>query len=160
MSGSRSSFAFSGQGEAVRSPEWVARPTRRVVGNYTLSWYEVVVDRLNELCGLDEGWDGYLGRAVSFSNAHFAMSVIQAVCSQDTPVPQIVPGSSGDLQIEWHLTDVDIEIHIRAANDVVAWRHREGQPEEEHFLTNDFVVVVGWMRDIAECESAVRFAAA
>jgi hypothetical protein len=109
------------------------------------------------------GWDGYRAGPVAFSTAEFAFRVLDAICTQDTPAPSAVPGSSGDLQIEWHVHAGDIEIHVRAPNDVTAWRHMPpytGPDGEELLLTNNFTEVARWIKNLLEPTSALVGAAA
>ncbi len=115
-------------------------------------WRDSVIKRLSELVALQPGWDGYAGVPVMFENAYFAMEVLAACCRGDDPTPQIVPGTNGDLQIEWHLEKGDIELHILAPNDVHAWHVDEntGFEGEEVLLTNDFIVVVRWIKNLTE----------
>ena len=115
-------------------------------------WRTQVIKRLNELVALQPGWDGYEGGPVTFENAYFAMEVLDACCRSDDPTPQIVPGTSGDLQIEWHLEKGDIELHILAPNDVHAWHINENTESdgEELSLTTDFTTVVRWIENLTE----------
>ena len=124
-------------------------------------WREPVIRRLNELTALRRGWDGYEGVPVTFENAYFAMQVLEACCRGDDPTPQIVPGTSGDLQIEWHLESGDIELHILAPNDVHTWHADEntGFEGEEVLLTNDFTAVVRWIKNLTEPPRAAVAAA-
>lgn len=127
------------------------------------SWRDPVVTRLDELCMLEKGWDGYSAPPVSFSNAHFAMSMLTSACPPNTPVPQIAPGSSGDLQIEWHTEHADIELHVTGPNSVFAWRMVQGPPsivEDELHLKTDFKVVAKWLGELAEARIAARSTAA
>lgn len=126
------------------------RPSRLIVSEPTHRWRAAVVDGLQELVRLPPGWDGYSGQAVSFLNATFALQLLETVCSSDTVVPQIVPGASGDLQIEWHTSRGDIELHIRAPNDVIAWHSNAltGADGEEIALTNNFIAVADWLEDL------------
>ena len=115
-------------------------------------WRDPVIRRLNELTALQPGWDGYEGAPVTFENAYFAVEMLDACCRGDAPTPQIVPGASGDLQIEWHLEKGDIELHILAPNDVHAWHVDEHTrfEGEEVLLTNDFTAVVRWIKNLTE----------
>lgn len=119
-------------------------------------WRDPIMRRLNELVGLQPGWDGYDGIPIPFENAYFAMDVLDACCGFDDPTPQIVPGTSGDLQIEWHLEKGDIELHILGPNDVHVWYMDEntGFEGEEVSLTNDFTAVVRWIKNLTEPTSA------
>jgi len=121
-----------------------------------------VIGRLDELCRLEAGWDGYVAPPVSFSNANFALSVLASACPPNGPAPQIVPGSDGDLQLEWHSDIADIELHIRGPNNVRAWRFIQGGADdgEEIDLTTDFGVVAGWLAELSEAAVAARPAAA
>src|SRR5262249_17244565 len=124
-----------------------ARVRRLIVAEPSHQWRSNVVDRLEELVRLPVGWDGYAGEPVSLLNANFALRVLEAVCSPESPVPQIVPGTTGDLQIEWHAPQGEIELHVRAPNDVMAWyRAADSNEEEELFLTTNFIRVADWVK--------------
>jgi hypothetical protein len=114
-------------------------------------WKGAVRDRLEQLIRLEEGWDGYTGFPVSFVNANFAFHMLESICRHDTPPPQIVPGASGDLQIEWHTDAGDIELWVHGPNDVLAWREISKTREcEELNLTTDFSAVSDWVKQITE----------
>lgn len=121
-------------------------------------WREPVMRQLNALTALQGGWDGYQGVPVSCQHASVAMAILEACCRGDTPVPQLVPGSSGDLQIEWHLAGGDIELHIRGPKDVRAWHadHTTGIDGEAVPLTNDFTAVVTWIYNLMEPSQAIH----
>ena len=108
------------------------------------NWRPNVIDKLEHLLGLEYGWDGYNAESVSFSNANFALRVLESICTSDTPPPQIVPGTGGDLQIEWHTDTTDIELHVIAPNNVEAWicNSETGEDGKELILTNNFIEVV------------------
>lgn len=146
MSPATNSAVFS---EAVRpSSRRPPAPERIIVASLNTSWAEAVSDRLDHLLKLPPGWDGYIAPPIRFENAVFALQLLGAICPADMPAPQIVPGSAGDLQVEWHMPGATIELHVRAPNDVSAWRETASQPDgEEISLTNNFVVVSRWIRE-------------
>jgi len=133
-----------------------------IVGEPHHHWWKSVVARLTELGKLPIGWDGYHAPPVFFANAHFALNMLASACPLDAPEPQIVPGSNGDLQIEWHTESVDIELHVRAPNDVDAWRAvtSASEHEDQLRLTVDFGVVAGWLAELSEAPVAARSSAA
>lgn len=124
----------------------------RIIQNQGHFWRENVVKCLEELVKLESGWDGYNATPVSFENAYFALRMLETICPSDTPNPQIVPGTSGDLQIEWHTESTDIELHVRGPYDVHVWRATKetGEDGEEFQLTNDFASVSHWIAEISE----------
>lgn len=136
---------------------------RIVVSKHESEWSEAVQNRLEELVdGLRPGWDGYSGRPVGYLNASFALSMLSSICRPDTPAPQIVPGSDGDLQIEWHTNAVDIELAVRGPYIVSAWRWVVGSdPEGESLeLSQDFTDVANWVAEISERQIVANAAAA
>lgn len=139
-----------------------AQQVRRTLSDNSASWRLPVLSRLEELVRLEPGWDGYRGVPVSFENAAFALQILDLICSDEVPAPQIVPGSSGDIQIEWHNMAGDVELHIRAPNDVHAWKCMGGDKEEgeELELTNDFLEVIRWIMRMTELTVAARSATA
>lgn len=133
----------------------------RIVSEPPHAWRQAVIDRLDELCKLEVGWDGYRGLPISFANVNFAASVLGSACPLDAPAPQIVPGPNGDLQIEWHSATTDIELHVCGPYDVQAWRKTQSIPGgEELHLTNDFTIVASWIAELLESSVASRSSAA
>lgn len=125
-------------------------------------WYSAVVGRLNLLTGLEQGWDGYSAKAIQFSTADFALEVLKVLSADDTPLPDIIPGSGGELQLEWHTEDRDIELRIFSPFDAVAWLHYPSKPDDdkEVALTSDFAEVGTWLSDIVEQKRAAVESAA
>jgi hypothetical protein len=126
------------------------------------SWRSQVLKRLKEICDLKLGWDGYQAQPVSLANMIFALNMLESTCGNAIPAPQIVPGVNGDLQIEWHTLQGDVELHVIAPNRVRAWRSRVGpaQREDELELTIDFSAVAAWVSEITEQPRANDSAAA
>ena len=123
-------------------------------------WFAMLNERLGELVRLNKGWDGYQGQPVLYPNAVFAQKIIERVCGNNNIMPSIVPGTSGDLQIEWHTLGGDVELHVLSPNNVLAYySNEEENKEKEITLTNDFAIVSNWLNEIKET-SIVPIAAA
>lgn len=112
-------------------------------------WVAELADRFDELTSLPKGWDGYAGCPVSFNCAQFAANLIERLFVSAIPAPQLVPGSDGTLQIEWHRNQFDIEIDVLAPYEVVATRHDlvSGSSEEIELQT-DFTPLSEWISDL------------
>lgn len=136
--------------------------TRVLLTEPVQAWHDKVMEQLKGLVQLNPGWDGYQGLPVSFENAIFALRILEAICRNDTPSPQIIPGGSGDLQIEWHTMQGDIELHVKAPNNVQAWHSplSDGSGEEELDLQFDFTDVANWVKKVTEAPIAIEAAAA
>lgn len=148
----------SGSGRVLKSS---FPPAQRVtISEVSGQWQVAVKQRLEELIRLEEGWDGYTAFPVSFDNAMFAFRMLESICRPATLAPQIVPGLSGDLQIEWHTLQGDIELWVRGPNNVHAWREMyDSQEDEEINLTTDFSAVSEWVKEVTEKTIAVAAAA-
>lgn len=135
---------------------------RILITENTFPWFEEVKGRLEYLIRLERGWDGYKGLPVSFDNAYFALQMLESICGTETHAPQIVPGVAGDLQIEWHTLKGDIELHVKAPNDVDAWILETDGDEAgvERSLTTDFTEIAMWVQNITEQPIATHAAAA
>lgn len=115
-------------------------------------WHREIEIKLNELTSLECGWDGYNARPVRFDTANFALQMLQHICPVDSPAPQIIPGTHGDLQIEWHTDNGDIELDVRAPYKVEAWfaDHDTGPDGLEQLLRSDFTIASEWVRKVTE----------
>ncbi|HEY5336936.1 MAG TPA: hypothetical protein VIJ85_01935 [Rhizomicrobium sp.] len=164
MSGTASISAFSrSNADGGRKIVNFGSPSTRITINDTsCAWHKGLEKRLEELIRLRNGWDGYNARPVSLANAVFALGMLERLYSAAVPTPDLVPGYDGDLQAEWHIGEIDIELHVKAPNDVVAWRMTpdSGEDGEEVALTNDFTVVGQWIKAISGAADAVAAAAA
>lgn len=137
--------------------ENIIRPESRTDG-----WRASTEGRLRELVALPQGWDGYAGLPVSKEVANFAIEMLSAICDSNTPAPQLVPGSSGDVQVEWHYLAGDIELHVLAAHRVDAWFAISSDDNAgiSLELQDDFSVVAIWLSEIAENDGGAQSAAA
>jgi len=103
-------------------------------------WQMKAVKKLTELYSLESGWDGNGAPAISMSAGMFGLTVLQQVMLPRTPIPEIVPSSSGGVQFEWHEGGIDLELHISAPYECELWfdDHRSGLEPVSIELSNDF----------------------
>ena len=131
-----------------------------LISELSQTWMAKLHARFEDLIRLNRGWDGYQGQPVLYLNAVFAQKIIERVCGNNNIMPSIVPGASGDLQIEWHTLGGDVELHVLSPNNVLAYYSNEEKEEEQEItLTNDFAIVSNWLNEIKET-SIVPIAAA
>jgi hypothetical protein len=95
---------------------------------------------------LPKGWDGYSGIPVTFTCAVFAASLLERLYVDGVPVPQLVPGSDGSIQIEWHVNGYDVELDVLAPYEVSAVRRSLATNDvDEVELQTDFTALIGWI---------------
>ena len=155
---SGSSVAFS----HARVVDFGGVQNRRMVQETEAIWHKNAVSRLDELCQLEIGWDGYRGLPVSFSNAVFALKMLEAICTANSPALQIMPGPSGEVQAEWHTSSADIELYVVAPNNVMAWYKNIYTEVEglEVALQADFNIVLEWLKETQATDSQIDSVAA
>lgn len=142
------SWPSTGSAQVVR----LGTTSRVIVSHANRDWHGEVTEKLNELTALPCGWDGYNAPAVSFDTAYFAFQMLEGISPAEAPAPQIVPGSHGDLQIEWHTDNGDIELHVRRPYVVDGWFVDAivGADGVERRFTNDFTDAAGWVEKVTE----------
>ena len=123
---------------------------RATLSEPVVTWEKPVRDRLDRICALQEGWDGYRGKPTRFVVADFAFRLLRAICKPHTPAPFIAPLPSGGLQVEWHTAQVQIELTVRAPFQVEAWLAEPHVDDEgtEIALTSDFTDVLPWVQKL------------
>lgn len=154
MASSTAAYSYE-QGAVVQLPR---ENLRRVINAPRHPWNEGFINRISDLMKLQRNWNGYGAEPVGFHAAQFAVSMVASACPPYVSEPQVVPGPNGDLQIEWHSLEYDIELHVVAPFEVSAVRYTGGNCEEIQ-LSNDFTIVSEWL-DQMESAIAARAAAA
>jgi hypothetical protein len=81
----------------------------RVMGAHA-DWLVDTIARLNHLLTLESGWDGEQAEEISLDAAARAVDLVVRAAALSTPAPAIIPSPDGNVQIEWHLGGLDIEI--------------------------------------------------
>lgn len=85
------------------------------------AWLQEIAQRLDQLGGFDNGWDGHDARAMAEDAVVMMLHVLQQVAVPGVPMPDMVLSPEGGLQIEWHQNGWDIEIEARSSGDIEAW---------------------------------------
>lgn len=115
---------------------------RKTLSHQQGDWTGELNSRLNILCALPVGWDGYSGKPVLYDLASYGAQILQTILTPGAALPSIVPLGTGGLQIEWHEGELDIEITISQPFEADVWVLDEADPEKpdgvETNLTQDF----------------------
>ncbi len=119
------------------------------------SWWPAVRKRLK----IPEDWAGLGPLPKSFETIHFALGLLDQVCSIGISAPQVVSDNcDGGVQFEWHTELTDIELDIICPNEVDAWRMWTidgGRHENNCSLTDDFTVVAKWLQELLKEEGSL-----
>jgi hypothetical protein len=98
-------------------------------------WFEAAVDRMTALLNLQQGWNGYDAPRISDAAVAAAMEAMLAIDSTDQLVPSIVPTHAGGVQLEWHISGIDLEADFRPEGTVGMWYSDSttGHDREDNF---------------------------
>lgn len=75
-------------------------------------WFRSIKNRLQEFLTLQEDWNGYGEDPIHEGAIKRAFAVLDAIVSETTPKPDVVPTSGGGVQIEWAYDDFEIEVEV------------------------------------------------
>lgn len=146
---------------AIDSQTSIIFPQHRVrAGHHGSRWMRELADRFEGVVSLNIGWDGYTAVPVSFATAQFAAQIIERLCVPHVPAPNIVPGSDGSLQIEWHVGGYDIELDVIEPLKVEAYRlNQQTSVEDEIEIESDLTEIATWISEVAVARAAMEQAA-
>ena len=97
---------------------------------HTPPWLFIVLGRLQHLIALRPNWDSYGARPIDPNAVVFALEFLRTSLPHDGKAPQIVPTSTGGLQLEWHANGVDLEVEVDPSGDVSLSFDQAGRSEE------------------------------
>lgn len=85
---------------------------------YARPWILKARSDIQGLANLKPGWDGYKAPPISPEVIDYALRIIDGSEYLDLPNASIVPSGIGGIQIEWHIAEINFEIHISSAEEM------------------------------------------
>lgn len=76
------------------------------------SWLLEFARRINQFEFLGPNWNSYGSRAVDPQSIVSALRALASIMHEDRPTPTVVPTVEGNLQLEWHLGGMDLEVVV------------------------------------------------
>lgn len=71
-----------------------------------------------DLLDLPAGWNSFSAKPIAHRNAEAAIRVLAHLLDPETPPPAVVPRVKGNIQLEWHTKQIDIEVYIDSPEQV------------------------------------------
>lgn len=84
-------------------------------------WLPRAKKNVEDLLSLKANWNSYGSTVITRTVALYAVTLLDLLISPDTPEPSIVPTARGNIQFEWHLNQIDLELEILPNSDVVCF---------------------------------------
>jgi hypothetical protein len=83
--------------------------------NPAASWLPSVLEQLQTIAALPDGWDSYGASAPDANKVEAAWSLIYCLCKNtDLPKPSVNPTRNGSVQFEWETGDRYFELEVVA----------------------------------------------
>ncbi len=108
-------------------------------------WLVQTMEKLQALARLPANWDSHGGLALQPAICHAAMAVLGWLENHELPVPGVVLGSSGTVQLEWQYDGRELQVEILtpvaigwlkiAADGSMEEGHEPATPEQFRRLT-------------------------
>jgi hypothetical protein len=119
-------LATSQDSSAEEASAVVSLDSRRVQP----AWERDIDATLCRYVELPSNWDSYGGKPLREDTKRFALQILSSVMNERTPVPSLVPVSTGGVQCEWHQNGLDIELYIEAPYEceLTVYDHVTGAP--------------------------------
>jgi len=109
--------------------------------DYDRGWKRALESRFDELRNLELNWDGYGGEPLDPKVEQTCKQILSEIHLSEVSAPDLMPGSDGSVQIEWHENKCDLEIHILKSQQIFVYFNdhlKEGSDEllfDERFST-------------------------
>ena len=100
--------------------------------------------KLEKLTTLPIGWNGHHSIPISKSNAFFASQIAEHLHRLIDDIPQIIPGSNGNLQLEIQQSNASVKIHIIRATKIKISVKFDGKIIFEHIF-NSSDKIIEWI---------------
>lgn len=104
-----------------------------------------LVAKCARFLSLVENWNSYRSRPIDQKLVEEGLRLAAMVLTPGRRAPSIVPTAVGGVQLEWHSTDEDLEIEVRALGTYRVY-HRKGDQEEEFDVRDDLSKLVSLAR--------------
>ena len=94
------------------------------------TWLQPVLNRLNHLLQLQDGWDGPESAGINFEVAWKTLEILDLISTEKTRPPSISPGQDGSLQLAWYAYDFELEIDVPRSGDVTVSLYEHASDQE------------------------------
>jgi hypothetical protein len=90
------------------------------LGGQTADWVLQAAQKLEALGRLRVGWDSYGGLPLKKGTRTLTVRVLDWLRKDELPVPAVVLGSGGTVQLEWRTKGKELEVELRD-NDTIEY---------------------------------------
>ncbi len=101
------------------------------------SWLRASLPRLLRLCDMQPDWDSYGSPPPSFALVKDIAGWLRLAEKETLPEPEVVPTSSGGIQLEWYLGKRELEIEFTTNGQLEYLRSDNERREEEEDIIKD-----------------------
>lgn len=93
-------------------------------------WLEIVVERLNEIVSLSDGWAGPRSKAVTPWSIYSCLECLGQFMSSKYLTPSVLPTPEGGIELGWHAGGWNLELEFDADGDWSFWGETKDHKRE------------------------------
>jgi len=110
-------------------------------------WYRQTVSDLYAILALDSNWDSYGAKRINPNTARAVDELLLDIMHPQSPAPQVVPAANGNIQLEWHLGGIDLEIEVESLSTAFVYFNdrRDEIPEWDGEIKYDLSTLVQYI---------------
>ena len=107
------------------------------------AWFDPLIQGFVDLLTLPPNWDSYGAGPIDPDLVVEAMNFMNNLLGSSSPVPRVVPLSSGGLQLEWHRKGIDLEVVFDRGEEPFFYsRNRVNGEEDEQTLPENSLLLL------------------
>lgn len=99
----------------------------------TAVWLDSGLTKLSGLIRLPEDWDSYGAPPIDAEVAGTLWEVLVTLAEAEAPEPDVVPLSSGGLQLEWYTPELEVQLSIEPPAPQALWLSYRDERSAEKF---------------------------
>jgi len=109
--------------------------------------------RLGEIAKLQHNWDSYGSPPPSSTALEIVMDLLLKIDHPNLPSTDVVPVSGGGLQLEWNVSDREIQLEISSEGTAQYLQIERGRPVREEEIaalsTEQVKLLLAWLFPVA-----------
>lgn len=116
-------------------------------------WLVPCMERLANMLSLPEDWDSYGAKRIRPTSIVGALNfLLPNIQDLPTPLPDVVAHRNGNVQLEWHIGDVDLEVEVLSEHQYkISYSKGSDEVLAEDLVTRSPDLAVAALREFAIC---------
>lgn len=113
---------------------------------YPAQWHKGVKEQVRQLCLLEANWDKMGSAPIRKDVIDFALHLLERTLPRMAPEPKLTPISNGGILIEWHTSEIDLEIEVEKPFSIyLDFEDRKNSFEQNKEISTDLTEISNYL---------------